>query len=179
MSMFFNYYKNDIVPLLIEEFNYKSIMQVPKIKKITLNMGVGDSCSDKNLLDKALIDLTIISGQKPLITKAHKSIASFKLRKNYPIGCKVTLRNKRMWYFFEKLICIAIPRIRDFRGFSIKSFDKNGNFNIGIREQLIFPEIKYNKIDKIRGMDININTTAKNINEGYKLLKLFNFPFKE
>ncbi|WWO97054.1 MAG: 50S ribosomal protein L5 [Candidatus Dasytiphilus stammeri] len=172
-------YKTSIVNTLIQQFKYNSIMQVPKICKITLNMGVGKTIIDKKFLEGAIDNLSLISGQKPVITRAHKSIAGFKIRKNNPIGCKVTLRGNRMWEFLERLIYIAIPRIRDFRGFSIKSFDNFGNYSIGIREQIIFPEIDYDKIDSVRGMDITITTSAKSTEEGYALLKGFNFPFRE
>lgn len=172
------YYENKIKKKMMEKFHYKSIMQVPKIKKITLNMGVGKCIKNRKILDNALLDLTLISGQKPIITKAKKSIANFKIRKGYPIGCKVTLRKKKMWYFFKRLIFIAIPRIRDFRGLPIKSFDGFGNYNIGLKEQIIFPEINYNKIDNIRGLDIAITTTANSNKECLELLKNFNFPFK-
>ncbi|QJC28678.1 50S ribosomal protein L5 [Enterobacteriaceae endosymbiont of Plateumaris consimilis] len=178
MSKLYNYYKNKIVKKLIYSFKYYSIMQVPRISKITLNMGVGKVISDKKHLENAINDLTVISGQKPLITKAHKSIAGFKIRQGYPIGCKVTLRGKRMWYFFERLLFIAIPRIRDFRGLSKKSFDGYGNYNIGIKEQIIFPEINFDKIDHIRGLDISISTTANSNKEGYALLYELNFPFR-
>lgn len=177
MVILCDYYKHTITKKLKKEFNYTSVMQVPNINKITLNMGVGLAASDKKILEFAISDLTVISGQKPIITKARKSVASFKIRKNYPIGCKVTLRGKRKWDFLDKLITIVIPRIRDFRGFSKKSFDGFGNYSIGIREQIIFPEIDYNKVDKIRGLDITINTTANSDKEGYALLKAFNFPF--
>lgn len=172
------YYKKNIKQKMMIKFNYKSIMQVPNLKKITINMGVGKSVNNKKILDNAISDLTLISGQKPIITKAKKSIANFKIRKGYPIGCKVTLRKKKMWDFFKRLIFIAIPRIRDFRGFSKKSFDGFGNYNIGIKEQIIFPEINYNKIDNIRGLDISITTTANSDKEGLELLKYFHFPFK-
>ncbi|QJC30005.1 50S ribosomal protein L5 [Enterobacteriaceae endosymbiont of Plateumaris sericea] len=178
MSKLYNYYKNEIVKKLIYSFKYYSIMQVPRISKITLNMGVGKAISDKKHLDNAINDLTVISGQKPLITKVHKSISGFKIRQGYPIGCKVTLRGKRMWYFFERLLFIAIPRIRDFRGLSKKSFDSYGNYNIGIKEQIIFPEINFDKIDYIRGLDISITTTAHSNKEGYALLHALNFPFR-
>ncbi|CAL4323285.1 50S ribosomal protein L5 [Buchnera aphidicola] len=170
-------YKTKIIKALKSKFSYKSIMQVPKIVKIILNMGVGESIVNKKKLDFAVSDLTAISGQKPLITKAKKSIAAFKIRQGYPIGCKVTLRGFKKWDFLNKLISIAIPRIRDFRGLSKRSFDGYGNYNIGIKEQIIFPEIDYDKIDKIRGLDINIVTTANSDKEGYELLKSFNFPF--
>ncbi|QJC29567.1 50S ribosomal protein L5 [Enterobacteriaceae endosymbiont of Plateumaris pusilla] len=178
MSKLYNYYKNEIVKKLIYSFKYYSIMQVPRISKITLNMGVGNIISDKKHLDNAINDLTVISGQKPIITKVHKSIAGFKIRQGYPIGCKVTLRGKRMWYFFERLLFIAIPRIRDFRGLSKKSFDGYGNYNIGIKEQIIFPEINFDKIDHVRGLDISITTTAHSNNEGYALLQALKFPFR-
>ncbi|QJC32927.1 50S ribosomal protein L5 [Enterobacteriaceae endosymbiont of Donacia semicuprea] len=178
MSKLYNYYKNKIVKKLILDFKYNSIMQVPCIKKITLNMGVGKVILDKKHLNNAINDLTVISGQKPIITKSHKSISGFKIRKGYPIGCKVTLRKKRMWDFFERLLWIAIPRIRDFRGLSKKSFDKNGNYNIGIKEQIIFPEINFDKIDHIRGLDIAITTNKTSIKESYALFKEFNFPFR-
>ncbi|PPI86524.1 50S ribosomal protein L5 [Candidatus Pantoea edessiphila] len=179
MSNLHDYYKNQVTQKLMIQFRYKSIMRVPKIEKITLNMGVGEAVTDKKFLDGAVSDLTSISGQKPLITKVRKSVAGFKIRQGYPIGCKVTLRGERMWEFFERLMVIAIPRIRDFRGLSIKSFDGFGNYNIGIREQIIFPEIKYDKMNHIRGLDIAISTTAKSDNEGIALLKAFNFPFRQ
>ncbi|ALD15436.1 50S ribosomal protein L5 [Buchnera aphidicola (Aphis glycines)] len=174
-----SYYKTKIVKNLMITLNYSSIMQVPKIDKIVLNMGVGSAASDKKNLDNAVLDLTAISGQKPVITKARKSVAGFKIRKGYPIGCKVTLRGKRKWDFLTRLISIAIPRIRDFRGFSINSFDGRGNYSLGIREQIIFPEIDYDKIDRVRGLDITITTTAKSNNEGHLLLSAFNFPFRK
>ncbi|VFP80401.1 50S ribosomal protein L5 [Candidatus Erwinia haradaeae] len=179
MARLYAFYKKEVVKKLMTDFGYHSVMRVPRIEKITLNMGVGQASSDKKLLDHAVINLAAISGQKPLITKARKSIASFKIRQGYPIGCKVTLRGKRMWEFFERLVSIAIPRIRDFRGLSIKSFDGNGNYNIGIREQIIFPEINYDQIDRIRGMDISITTTAQSDAEGEALLSAFNFPFRK
>ncbi len=154
-------------------------MQVPQIEKITLNMGVGEALADKKILDNAVADLEAISGQKPLITKARKSVAGFKVREGYPIGCKVTLRGERMWDFFERLVSIAIPRIRDFRGVSAKSFDGRGNYSMGVREQIIFPEIDYDKVDRVRGMDITITTSAKSDEEGRALLEAFNFPFKK
>ncbi|QJC31700.1 50S ribosomal protein L5 [Enterobacteriaceae endosymbiont of Donacia tomentosa] len=178
MSKLYNYYKNKIVKKLMLDLKYYSIMQVPCIKKITLNMGVGKVITNKKFLDNAINDLTLISGQKPIITKSRKSIASFKIRQGHPIGCKVTLRKKRMWNFFERLLWIVIPRIRDFRGLSKKSFDKQGNYSIGIKEQIIFPEINFDKIDRIRGLDITISTNAISNKEGYALLKEFYFPFK-
>ena len=164
---------------LQEKFGFSSVMQVPQIEKITLNMGVGEALADKKILDHAVADLTAISGQKPLITKARKSVAGFKVREGYPIGCKVTLRGERMWDFFERLVSIAIPRIRDFRGVSAKSFDGRGNYSMGVREQIIFPEIDYDKVDRVRGMDITITTSAKSDEEGRALLEAFNFPFKK
>lgn len=173
------FFQNEIKKKLMIDLNYTSIMQVPIIKKITLNMGLGDVSSDKKILEKASLDLKLISGQKPVITKAKKSIAGFKIRKGYPIGCKVTLRGNRMWDFFERLLYIAIPRIRDFRGFSIRSFDSYGNYTIGVREQIIFPEIDYDKIDRVRGLNITITTNTQSNKESISLLKCFNFPFRK
>ena len=172
-------YKSEVVPALQKEFEYASIMQVPKIEKITLNMGVGEALADKKMLENALADLEKLAGQKPVTTKARKSVAGFKVREGYPIGCKVTLRGERMWEFFERLVGIAIPRIRDFRGLNSKSFDGRGNYSMGVKEQIIFPEIEYDKIDKIRGLDITITTSAKTDDEGRALLRAFNFPFKK
>ncbi len=171
-------YKESVLPALIEQFGYKSVMQAPRITKITLNMGVGGAVADKKILQSALSDLEKISGQKPVVTLARKSIAGFKIRDDMPIGCKVTLRSDRMFEFLDRLISISIPRIRDFRGLSSKSFDGRGNYSMGVKEQIIFPEIDYDKIDTLRGMDITITTTAKTNEEGLALLKLFNFPFK-
>lgn len=171
-------YKNEIVPALQAQFGYKSVMQVPKITKITLNMGVGEAIADKKILQSAVADMEKISGQKPVVTLARKSIAGFKIRDDMPIGCKVTLRGAKMYEFFDRLITIAIPRIRDFRGMNSKSFDGRGNYTCGIKEQIIFPEIDYDKIDALRGMDICITTSAKTDEEGLALLKHFNFPFK-
>ncbi|MEI8573826.1 50S ribosomal protein L5 [Methylomonas sp. BW4-1] len=171
-------YKTEIVPALQEQFGYKTIMQVPKLTKITLNMGVGGAIADKKVLQSAVSDMEKISGQKAVITLARKSIAGFKIRDDMPIGCKVTLRADKMYEFLDRLITISIPRIRDFRGMSSKSFDGRGNYSMGIKEQIIFPEIDYDKIDALRGMDICITTTAKTDEEGLALLKLFNFPFK-
>jgi large subunit ribosomal protein L5 len=171
-------YKEKILPALVKQFAYKSIMQAPRITKITLNMGVGGAVADKKVLQSALSDMEKISGQKPVITLARKSIAGFKIRDDMPIGCKVTLRSDRMYEFLDRLISISIPRIRDFRGLSPKSFDGRGNYSMGVKEQIIFPEIDYDKIDSIRGMDITITTTAQTNEEGLALLKLFNFPFK-
>ncbi|UDG79771.1 50S ribosomal protein L5 [Candidatus Steffania adelgidicola] len=173
-----DYYRAKVAPLLMKEFSYHSVMQVPRIAKITLNMGVGEAVTDKKLLENAASDLTAISGQQPIITKARKSLAGFKIRQGYPIGCKVTLRGARMWDFFDRLISIAVPRIRDFRGLSVKSFDGRGNYSMGVREQIIFPEIDYDKVDRVRGLDITITTTAKSDNEGRALLTAFNFPFR-
>lgn len=179
MAKLHDYYRDQVVNELKNKFGYKSVMQVPRIEKITLNMGVGEALTDKKLLDNAVADLAAISGQKPLVTKARKSVAGFKIRQGYPIGCKVTLRGERMWEFFERLITIAVPRIRDFRGLSAKSFDGHGNYSMGVREQIIFPEIDYDKVDRVRGLDITITTTAKNDEEGQALLAAFNFPFRK
>ena len=179
MAKLHDLYKDTVVAELQKQFGYKSVMQVPRIEKITLNMGVGEAISDKKVLEHATNDLTAISGQKPVTTVARKSVAGFKIREGYPIGAKVTLRGERMWEFLERLISISIPRIRDFRGLNPKSFDGRGNYSMGVREQIIFPEIDYDKIDKIRGMDITITTSAKNNDEGHALLAAFNFPFKK
>ncbi|SJN49256.1 LSU ribosomal protein L5p (L11e) [Pseudoalteromonas sp. JB197] len=179
MAKLHEVYKDKVVAELQEKFGFSSVMQVPLIEKITLNMGVGEALADKKILDNAVADLAAISGQKPLITKARKSVAGFKVREGYPIGCKVTLRGERMWDFFERLVSIAIPRIRDFRGVSAKSFDGRGNYSMGVREQIIFPEIDYDKVDRVRGMDITITTSAKSDEEGRALLEAFNFPFKK
>ena len=179
MAKLHDYYRDTVVNELKAKFNYSSVMQVPRIEKITLNMGVGEALTDKKLLDNAVADLTAISGQKPLVTKARKSVAGFKIRQGYPIGCKVTLRGERMWEFFERLITIAVPRIRDFRGLNAKSFDGRGNYSMGVREQIIFPEIDYDKVDRVRGLDITITTTARTDEEGQALLAAFNFPFRK
>ena len=179
MAKLHDLYKDTVVAELQTKFSYKSVMQVPRIEKITLNMGVGEAISDKKVLEHATNDLTAISGQKPVTTVARKSVAGFKIREGYPIGAKVTLRGERMWEFLERLISISIPRIRDFRGLNPKSFDGRGNYSMGVREQIIFPEIDYDKIDKIRGMDITITTSAKTNDEGHALLAAFNFPFKK
>ncbi|MDO9168514.1 MAG: 50S ribosomal protein L5 [Methylobacter sp.] len=171
-------YKEKILPALVEQFAYDSVMQAPRITKITLNMGVGGAVADKKVLQSAVSDMEKISGQKPVVTLARKSIAGFKIRDDMPIGCKVTLRSDRMYEFLDRLISISIPRIRDFRGLSPKSFDGRGNYSMGVKEQIIFPEIDYDKIDTLRGMDITITTTAQTNEEGLALLKLFNFPFK-
>lgn len=179
MAKLHDYYKETVVNELKEAFKYNSIMQVPRIEKITLNMGVGEAINDKKLLENAASDMATITGQKPLITKARRSVAGFKIREGYPIGCKVTLRGERMWDFFERLISIAIPRVRDFRGLSPKSFDGRGNYSMGVREQIIFPEIDYDKVDRIRGLDITITTSAATDEEGQALLTAFNFPFRK
>ncbi|MCG8536840.1 MAG: 50S ribosomal protein L5 [Pseudomonadales bacterium] len=179
MSRLKEVYNSEIVPKLQEQFSYGSVMEVPKITKITLNMGVGEAAADKKAIEGALADLTLISGQKPLVTKARKSVAGFKIREGWPIGAKVTLRGERMYEFLERLVSMAIPRIRDFRGLSPKSFDGRGNYSMGIKEQIVFPEIDYDKIDKIRGMDITITTTAKSDDEGRALLEAFQFPLKK
>jgi large subunit ribosomal protein L5 len=179
MAKLHDFYKDTVVAELQKKFEYKSVMQVPRIEKITLNMGVGEAITDKKVLENATNDLTAISGQKPFITKARKSVAGFKIREGYPIGAKVTLRGERMWEFLERLISISVPRIRDFRGLNPKSFDGRGNYSMGVREQIIFPEIDYDKVDKIRGMDITITTTAASDEEGRALLTAFNFPFKK
>jgi len=172
------YYREKVVPELTQKFGYKTVMQVPRIRKITLNMGVGETTSDKKVLDNALADMTRIAGQKPVVTKSRKSIANFKVRANFPVGCMVTLRGARMYEFLDRLINIAIPRIRDFRGVSNRAFDGRGNYSLGIKEQIIFPEIEYDKIDVLRGMDIAINTSAKTDDEARALLTAFRFPFK-
>jgi len=172
-------YREKIVGDLQKQFNYKSVMQVPRLTKITLNMGVGEAVVDKKNLTQAIDELTIISGQKVLPTMAKKSVAGFKIREGWPIGCKVTLRGKRMYEFLDRLISVAIPRIRDFRGFSSRSFDGRGNYNMGLQEQIVFPEINYDKVSALRGLDIAITTTANSNEEGCALLTAFNFPFKE
>ena len=171
-------YKQSVVPELIKEFSYKNVMQVPRIKKITLNMGVGEAVADKKQIENAVRDMTAIAGQKPVVTKARKSIAGFKIRDGWPIGCKVTLRGEHMWEFLDRLIAVSIPRIRDFRGTNGKSFDGRGNYSMGVREQIMFPEIDYDKVDAIRGLDITITTSAETDEEGKALLKAFNFPFR-
>lgn len=172
-------YKDEVMPKLLKEFGYKNVMEVPRITKITLNMGVGEAVGDKKILDHATGDMIKIAGQKPVVTLSRKSIAGFKIREGWPIGCKVTLRGERMYEFLDRLVSIAIPRIRDFRGLNAKAFDGRGNYSMGVREQIIFPEIEYDKIDKLRGMDITVSTTAKTDAEGRALLKAFNFPFRE
>lgn len=178
MARLLQQYKEKIVPELISKFGYKSIMEVPRITKITLNMGVGEAVADKKVLENAVKDLAAISGQKPVVTKARKSIAGFKIREGYPIGCKVTLRGPRAYEFLDRLISIALPRVRDFRGVGGKGFDGRGNYNLGVREQIIFPEIEYDKVDALRGMNITITTTAKTDEEAKALLASFKFPFR-
>lgn len=178
MSRFQKYYQTDVVSSLKEKFSYSSVMQVPRVTKITLNMGVGEAVNDKKVIDNAVSDLSKISGQKPVVTRAKKAVAGFKIREGYPIGCKVTLRGKKMYEFLDRLVTIAFPRVRDFRGVSSKSFDGRGNYNIGIKEQIIFPEIEYDKIDALRGLNISITTSAKSNDEAQALLSAFKFPFK-
>lgn len=172
-------YKDEIVTKLTEQFGYKSPMEAPKLTKITINMGVGEAIGDKKVLDNAVADMQAITGQKPVRTLARKSVASFKVRDGYPLGCKVTLRGTRMYEFLDRLINISLPRVRDFRGVNPKGFDGRGNYNLGLKEQIIFPEIEFEKVDKIRGMDINFVTTAKTNDEAKALLEAFNFPFKK
>ncbi|QQD20458.1 50S ribosomal protein L5 [Venatoribacter cucullus] len=178
MSRLKDLYKNEVVAKLQEEFGYKNVMEVPRITKITLNMGVGEALGDKKILDNAVAEMEAIAGQKVVITKARKSVASFKVREGWPIGCKVTLRRDRMWEFMDRLIDVALPRVRDFRGINGKSFDGRGNYSMGVKEQIIFPEIEYDKVDKVRGMDVTITTTAQTNEEGRALLKALQFPFR-
>jgi large subunit ribosomal protein L5 len=178
MARLHEHYNQKVVPDLMKQFGYKSVMQVPRIEKITLNMGVGETTSDKKILDNAVGDLVKIAGQKPVITKARKSIATFKVRKGYPIGCMVTLRGARMYEFLDRLVSIAMPRIRDFRGISARAFDGRGNYNLGVKEQIIFPEIEYDKVDALRGLNISITTSAKSDEEARALLAAFKFPFR-
>jgi len=178
MSRLQQFYKETVVPKLMQEFSYGSVMEVPRITKITLNMGVGEAVADKKVIEHAVSDMTKIAGQKPVVTKARKSIAGFKIREGYPIGCKVTLRQQRMYEFLDRLVSVAMPRIRDFRGISGRSFDGRGNYSMGVREQTIFPEIEYDKIDAVRGMNITITTTAKSDAEAKALLLAFKFPLK-
>jgi large subunit ribosomal protein L5 len=178
MARLQDYYRKDVVPDLMKKFGYKTSMQVPRIRKITLNMGVGETTTDKKILDNAVADLTKIAGQRPVVTLAKKSIATFKVRKGFPVGCMVTLRGKRMYEFLDRLVTVAIPRIRDFRGISTRAFDGRGNYSLGVKEQIIFPEIEYDKIDALRGLNISITTTAKNDDEARALLAAFRFPFK-
>lgn len=179
MSRLKNYYRENVVKQLQDQFNYKSVMEVPRITKITINMGVGEALTDKKVLENAMADMEKIAGQKPVVTKARKSVAGFKVREGWPIGCKVTLRKDRMYDFLDRLITISIPRIRDFRGLNPKSFDGQGNYSMGIKEQIIFPEIEYDRIDKLRGMDITITTSANTAEESRALLTAFKFPFRK
>jgi large subunit ribosomal protein L5 len=178
MARLHNHYRESVIPDLMKRFGYKSLLQVPRIQKITLNMGVGESVADKKVMENALGDMEKIAGQKPVVTKARKSIATFKIRAGYPIGCMVTLRGARMYEFLDRLVSVAIPRIRDFRGVSSRAFDGRGNYNMGVKEQIIFPEIEYDKIDALRGMNITITTTAKSDEEAKALLAAFKFPFR-
>jgi large subunit ribosomal protein L5 len=178
MARLQDHYRKTVVPEMMKARGYKTQMQVPRIAKITLNMGVGETVQDKKILDNAVADLTKIAGQKPVVTTAKKSIATFKVRKGYPVGCMVTLRGKRMYEFLDRLVSVAIPRIRDFRGVSSRAFDGRGNYSIGVKEQIIFPEIEYDKIDALRGLNISITTTAKTDEEARALLSAFRFPFK-
>ncbi|MEQ1600039.1 MAG: 50S ribosomal protein L5 [Methylotenera sp.] len=178
MARLKQFYKDSVVKKMTEQFGYTSVMQVPRIEKITLNMGVGEAVADKKVMENAVGDMEKIAGQKVVVTKAKKSVAAFKIRDDYPVGCKVTLRRERMYEFLDRLVTVAIPRIRDFRGISAKSFDGRGNYNMGVKEQIIFPEIEYDKIDAIRGMNITITTTAKTDEEAKALLAAFSFPFR-
>jgi large subunit ribosomal protein L5 len=178
MARLHSFYKETVVPQLMKQFGYKSIMEVPRIAKITLNMGVGEAVADKKVLDHAVGDMQKIAGQKPVVTKSKKSIAGYKIREGYPIGCMATLRSTRMYEFLDRLVTVSLPRVRDFRGISGRSFDGRGNYNMGVKEQIIFPEIDYDKIDTLRGMNISITTTAKTDEEAKALLTAFKFPFK-
>lgn len=178
MARLQQYYKDTVVKQMMDQFGYKSVMEVPQIEKITLNMGVGEAVADKKVMEHAVSDMKKIAGQKPVVTMSRKSIAGFKIRDNYPVGCMVTLRRTHMYEFLDRLVSVAIPRIRDFRGISGKAFDGRGNYNMGIKEQIIFPEIDYDKIDALRGMNISITTTAKTDEEARALLAAFKFPFK-
>jgi len=178
MARLQDFYKETVAPGLVEQFGYKSVMEVPRITKVTLNMGVGEAVGDKKVLEHAVADMTKIAGQKPVVTKARKSIAGFKIRDGYPIGCMVTLRGPRMFEFLDRLVTVALPRVRDFRGIGGKGFDGRGNYNLGVKEQIIFPEIEYDKVDAVRGMNISITTTAKTDAEARALLTAFKFPFK-
>ena len=179
MARLKDFYTKEVVPQLKQKFGYTSAMQVPRITKITLNMGVGEAVADKKIIDNAVRDLTAIAGQKPIVTKAKDSVATFKVREGWPVGCKVTLRRERMYEFLDRLVTVALPRIRDFRGISPRSFDGRGNYSMGLSEQIVFPEIEYDKIDALRGLDICITTTAKTNEEGRALLEAFNFPFRK
>jgi len=172
------HYQESVVPALMKQFGYKTKMQVPRIEKITLNMGVGEAVADKKIMDNAVADMTKVAGQKPVVTLSRKSVAGFKIRDGYPVGCMVTLRSRRMYEFLDRLVTIALPRVRDFRGVTPRSFDSRGNFNMGVKEQIIFPEIEYDKVDAIRGMNISITTTAKSDDEAKALLAAFKFPFR-
>ena len=178
MATLKEFYKKEVIKKLQDKYNYSNVMEIPRIEKITLNMGVGEASQDRKIIDFAVRDMTAIAGQKPIVTFTRKSIAGFKIRDNWPIGCKVTLRGERMYEFLERLISIAIPRIRDFRGLNSRSFDGRGNYSMGLREQIVFPEIEYDKVDAIRGLDITITTSAKTDDEGRALLAAFNFPLK-
>ena len=178
MSNFKKKYDSEIVPKLLKEFGYKNVMEVPRITKVTLNMGVGEASQDRKAIDGAVTDMTKLSGQKPVVTLARKSVAGFKIREGWPIGVKVTLRSERMYEFIERLVCVAVPRVRDFRGLNAKSFDGRGNYSMGLREQIVFPEIEFDKVDKLRGLDITVTTTAKTDDEARALLRAFNFPLK-
>jgi len=178
MARLQEHYRNNVAKQLQEQFSYTNFMRVPRITKITLNMGVGEAIGDKKVMENAVSDMTLIAGQKPIVTNARKSVAAFKVREAWPIGCKVTLRRERMYEFLDRLINVAIPRIRDFRGFGVKAFDGRGNYSLGVREQIIFPEIDYDKIDAIRGLDITITTNARTDEEGRALLAAFSFPFR-
>lgn len=178
MARLYGLYSDTVVPALMEQFSYSTVMQVPRIEKITLNMGVGEAIGDKKILENATGDMSIISGQKPIITYARKSVAGFKIREGWAIGCKVTLRRERMYEFLDRLINVAIPRIRDFRGFDTSGFDGRGNFNLGLKEQIVFPEIDYDRIDAIRGLNVAITTSAETNAEAFGLLTAFNFPFR-
>jgi large subunit ribosomal protein L5 len=178
MARLRDYYRDTVVKQLMDQFQFGSVMEVPRITKITLNMGLGEAVADKKVIENAVSDMTAIAGQKPVVTKARKSIAGFKIRDGYPIGCTVTLRRENMYEFLDRLVSIALPRVRDFRGLSPKGFDGRGNYNLGVKEQIIFPEVDYDKIDTLRGMNITITTTARNDEEGRALLSAFSFPFK-
>ena len=179
MARLNDFYKAEVVPKLMKEFGYKSPMQVPKITKITLNMGLGEAVADKKLIGAAVSDMELIAGQKAVVTLARKSVAGFKVREEWPIGCKVTLRRERMYEFFDRLVGVSLPRIRDFRGMNVKSFDGRGNYSLGITEQIVFPEIDFDKVDRLRGMDITITTSARTDAEGQALLAAFSFPFRK
>ncbi len=179
MTRLHDFYKETVVPQLMEKFSYGNTMQVPKVTKVTLNMGVGEAATDKKVMDRAVGDMTAIAGQKPIVTMSRKSVASFKIRDGWPVGCKVTLRREKMYEFLDRLVNVSIPRVRDFRGLNRKSFDGRGNYSMGVKEQIMFPEIDFDKIDAIRGMDITITTDAKSDEEARALLEAFSFPFKE